>query len=336
VRSRTAVTIVLLSLLTALGCGLGSTAAVAPTQAAAVEVTDEPPTSAPEPTQAPTVTPTSLADAPTPTDAPPPPEHDLVESDTNWEPVIEEKDGVPMALVPAGCFPMGSTEEQAEAALALCNETLGDCYSTWFEDEMPQHKVCFDAPFWIDVYEVTNGQYGSSGEWSGDDLPRESVSWFDAVGYCASRGARIPTEAEWEYAARGPDGLEYPWGNDFDSTRANFCDSNCPYDWANAGFDDGNVNTAPVGSYPGGVSWVGAYDLSGNVWEWVGDWYDEDYYAASPGTNPPGSGSGDYKMFRGGSWGDLPSSVRTAYRGYINLDEANEHLGFRCAMTYQP
>jgi formylglycine-generating enzyme required for sulfatase activity len=306
VRSRAAVTTVLFSLLVTLGCGLASTA-IAPTS--------------------------ELPGQPTITSAPITDDADLVESDTNWEPVIEVIGGVPMALVPAGCFPMGSTGEEAEAALTLCNDTLGDCYLTWFEDEMPRHKICFDAPFWIDVYEVTNEQYGSSGRWAGDDLPRESITWFDAEAHCKKRGARLPTEAEWEYAARSADGLEYPWGNDFDGGRLNFCDANCPDDWMHPGFDDGYTGTAPVGTYPGGVSWVGAYDMSGSLWEWVGDWYGEGYYAVSPGTNPQGPDTGEYRVMRGGSWDDIPSSVRAAYRGYFNVDEAAEYIGFRCAMS---
>ncbi|MBN1119488.1 MAG: formylglycine-generating enzyme family protein [Anaerolineae bacterium] len=305
-RSRTAVTIVLLSLLTALGCGLGSTAVSGPSTE-------------------PTITSAPITD-----------EADLVESDTNWAPVIEEKNGVPMALVPAGCFPMGSTGEEAEAALALCNDTLGGCFLAWFEDELPRHTVCFDAPFWIDVYEVTNEQYGSSGQREGDDLPRESITWLDAQAHCESRGARLPTEAEWEYAARSADGLVYPWGDNFNGVLLNFCDQNCPENWVHVDFNDGYARTAPVGSYPGGVSWVGAYDLSGNVREWVSDWYGEDYYAASPGTNPQGPDTGDYRVLRGGSWINVPSAVSAAYRDYFGVDEADDYTGFRCALSYEP
>ena len=132
-----------------------------------------------------------------------------------------------MVLVPVGCFMMGSSDGKA--------------------DEAPVHEVCFDAPFWIDVYEVTNAQFGTSGQFDGDDRPREMMNWQRALAYCQSRGARLPTEAEWEYAARGPDSLIYPWGNAFIA-------DNVVY------FLNSENRTWDVGSRPQGVSWVGAYD----------------------------------------------------------------------------
>ena len=98
------------------------------------------------------------------------------------------------------------------------------------------------------------------------------VSWYEAEAYANWRGGRLPTEAEWEYAARGPNSLIYPWGNEFDGTKLNFCDTECTYDWRDASVDDGYEKTAPVGSYESGKSWVVAYDLAGNIWEWVADW----------------------------------------------------------------
>jgi formylglycine-generating enzyme required for sulfatase activity len=244
-----------------------------------------------------------------------------VTRNADWEPIIQDVDGVQMARVPAGCFMMGS-------------ESGGS-------DEQPVHEVCFEEPFWIDVYEVTNAQYGSSGEWSGDDLPREEVDWFDAADHCESRGARLPTEAEWEYAARGPDGLVYPWGNAFDCRMGNF-DDETEYDsYVIEGGEgcDGFVGTAPVGSFPGGVSWVGAYDLSGNVWEWVADWYDDGYYGTlpDPATNPQGPSSGDYRVLRGGSWNlNYTHLLRGADRNRYYPSIESYSLGFRCALSYQP
>jgi formylglycine-generating enzyme required for sulfatase activity len=144
------------------------------------------------------------------------------------------------------------------------------------------------------------------------------VSWDDAASYAAWTGGRLPTEAEWEYAARGPESPVYPWGNAFDGERLNFCDHNCPFDEADQSVDDGYQFIAPIGSYPEGASWVGALDMSGNVWEWVNDWYDDDYYARSPEVNPPGLDSGEFRILHGGAWGDDNQGTRAAYRGVSN------------------
>ncbi len=247
-----------------------------------------------------------------PTDTPEPltDTFEPVTRNADWEPVIETFDGIEMALVPAGCFEMGSSEG--------------------FEEESPVHDVCFEEPFWIDVYEVTNGQYGSAApsclEYSSDDnQPRVCISWMDALAHCESRGARLPTEAEWEYAARGPDNPVYPWGNDFDADNAVYLGNN-------------PGGTAPVGSKPGGVSWVGAYDLSGSVWEWVSDWYDADYYddLTDGVINPQGPDSGEYRVLRGGSWLVNAYIVRPTYRARYLPPVEGSGAGFRCAMAYQP
>ncbi len=220
----------------------------------------------------------------------------------DWTLEVREFEGVEMVLVPAGCFMMGSEDGE--------------------DNEAPVHEQCVDEPFWIDRYEVTNEQYGSSGEWSGDNLPRDSVSWFDATAHCESRGARLPTESEWEYAARGPDSLIYPWGN-------GFVEDNVVYR-----SNSGN-KTIEVGNRPGGVSWVGAYDMSGNVWEWISS-LDEDYpYNASDGRERDTEDNTDVRrVFRGGSWADFsPAGLRAAYRGMHSPGGSSSYGGFRCARS---
>jgi formylglycine-generating enzyme required for sulfatase activity len=265
-----------------------------------------------------------------------------VTRNADWTPVIQTFDGVEMVLVPPGCFRMGSTDAQIDAAMALYGQQTGNtAQREWFTDEQPVHEVCFDQPFWIDRYEVTNGQFarfggqaGRASYWTDADRPRERITWFEARDFCALRGARLPTEAEWEYAARGPDGLAYPWGDTFGGTRLNYCDRNCEYDWRDTTHDDGHRYTAPVGSYPAGVSWVGALDLSGNVWEWVADWYDSAYYSASPRVNPQGPASGTLRVLRGGSWYGLGDGVRAAFRSRLEPDDGDDYFGFRCARSY--
>jgi formylglycine-generating enzyme required for sulfatase activity len=238
-----------------------------------------------------------------------------VSVNNDWISYSEIIEGVEMNLVPAGCFMMGSSDEQIAAAIELFPEAG----VSWFADEQPAHEVCFEAPFWIDTYEVTNEQFGESGRWSEKELPRESVSWLDALAYCESRGARLPTEAEWEYAARGADSLDYPWGNEFVATNVVFSE--------NAG-----EQTNPIGSKPEGRSWVGAYDMSGNVWEWVNDWYADDYSEETL-TNPQGPERGTLKAIKGGSWSNDSMFVRPANRGMPISGMSGNVLGFRCAYT---
>lgn len=239
-----------------------------------------------------------------------------VSSNDEWTVYSEIIASVEMNLVPAGCFMMGSSDAQVAAAIEIYPEAAPD----WFADEQPAHQVCFETPFWIDTYEVTNKQYGETGHWSESELPRESVGWADALAFCESRGARLPTEAEWEYAARGPDSLDYPWGNAFFATNVVVAE--------NAG-----AQPQPVGSKAEGRSWIGAYDLSGNVWEWVSDWYREDYYTADALINPQGPASGVYKAIKGGSWSNDSIFIRPANRGMPISGMSGNVLGFRCALT---
>jgi formylglycine-generating enzyme required for sulfatase activity len=232
-----------------------------------------------------------------------------VNTNAEWTPYTRVINGVEMALVPAGCFPMGS--EDGDSA------------------DSPVHNVC-EKQYWIDVNEVTNKQSGQAApnclDWSAaDDQPRVCISWAEASDHCVSRGARLPTEAEWEFAARGPDALVYPWGNEF-----------IPFDVVYS--DNSNGRPAQIGSRQGGVSWVGALDLSGNVEEWVNDWVDAGYYGLLTDLvlHPEGPESGTERVVRGGSWGDGPLKLRSALRDSSDPSHGYLSVGFRCAMSYQP
>lgn len=256
-------------------------------------------------------------------------------------------DDMVMVAVPGGTFPMGSSQEEIDAALEMCqrNSGSGKCLRGWFENESPQHMVTVDT-YWIDRTEVTKAQYRRCVE-SGhcdavdcesdfdpkrDDQPVACVDWSHAQGYCEWAGARLPTEAEWEYAARGPEGKLFPWGDSFDPARLNYCDANCTYEWRDAGHDDGYNRTAPVGSYESGASWCGALDMAGNIWEWVQDWWAEDYYARSPAANPQGPETGTLRVARGASWFDEPYKD-VSFRAPLTPSSYRMHwVGIRCAM----
>ncbi|MBS0149602.1 MAG: SUMF1/EgtB/PvdO family nonheme iron enzyme [Nitrospira sp.] len=222
-----------------------------------------------------------------------------------------------MVLVPAGTFTRGST--------------LGD-------DEKPVRQISLNA-FRIDKYEVTVGQYAryleatemeEPPDWSVMNQPQHlrrpvvNVSWEDAVNYCKWAGKRLPTEAEWEKAARGTDGRIYPWGNEAPTRlHANYGRK----DW------DDHLALSPVGSFEAGKSPYGIYDMAGNAWEWVFDWYGLDSYKKSPEKNPIGPAKGDEKVVRGGSWLYVADFLRSAHR--FNAQPMNRQFGygFRCAKT---
>ena len=236
---------------------------------------------------------------------------------------------VEQVYVPAGSFMMGS-EDGAE-------------------NERPVHEVTLDA-FWIDQAEVTNAQYatcvahGACNQPGGyafspyintydagpeyADYPVVWVNWYDAAAFAEWAGGRLPTEAEWEYVAAGPESQVYPWGDAFDGRRLNWCDwSSCL--WPIGAADDGYDYIAPVGTYPNGASWVGALDMAGNVSELVNDWYEDDYYASSPITNPLGPNSGVGKVLRGGSWAPTSALISTTSRTYHGPSSRSDFVGFR-------
>jgi formylglycine-generating enzyme required for sulfatase activity len=217
---------------------------------------------------------------------------------------------------------MGSTPAQLEPAQDSCDRFYGDtvgCQVNFAASERPVHKVCFPKPYWIGATEITNRQYGSSSSQSaemyrGSDWPRDTVTWAQALAFCQQAGLRLPTEAEWEYAARGPDSLIYPWGNSFEPTY----------------LVSGVLAPANVGQLPAGRSWVGAYDLSGSMLEWTSDWYAS--YSAQEQVNPQGPAQGDQRVARGGSWFSFAAfQVRAAQRYPQDPRFATSIIGFRCA-----
>ncbi len=252
-----------------------------------------------------------------------------VSTNDEWTPVIREFDGIPMVLVPAGCFTMGSSDAQIEYYLTLLDRR------GLYANEQPAHQQCFSEPFWIDLYEVTNGYFGSYGFWQENDQPREMVSWLEADAYCRERGVRLPTEVEWEYAARGPDNSIYPWGNTFDGNRLNFCDINCQVPGRDPGYDDGYSSTAPVGSFPDGVSWVAAQDMAGNVWEWVSSILLPYPYDPNDGREAAiEEDRTSLRGVRGGARLDSSYVVRASNRNQRENTNYSALYGFRCARAF--
>ena len=225
---------------------------------------------------------------------------------------VNGKDGTVLVRIPAGEFEMGDGKDS-------------DC---------PKHRVTLSS-YWIGVLAVTNRQYGrfvtetshrppDNQRWNDKanaDHPVTDVDWSDATAYAEWAGLSLPTEAQWERAARGPSGLIYPWGNEWDATKCR-----------NSG-NRGSETTCPVWGYPAGVSGYGTYQQSGNVWEWCADWYGE-YDTKSPKEDPKGATGGSARVYRGGSWWHDDASIfRGANR--VRNDPATRYddLGFRLART---
>ncbi len=232
-----------------------------------------------------------------------------------WTPATASFKGVAMQRVPAGCFFMGQRDDK------LGTELGGDD---------PKHEVCLTKSFWIDQTEVSNDMFARLGgqalidtRFTGMQRPRAWITWDEAQAFCTARGGSLPTEAQWEYAARGPESLLFPWGDNDDPDKVvsygDYFDKSRPAD---------------VGSKPAGMSWVGALDMSGNVAEWVKDWYDETYVNNSPKDDPSGPEFGTVHGWRGGSY--LPISYVTLYnpawREGTNEFERSDWIGVRCIL----
>lgn len=227
-----------------------------------------------------------------------------------------------MVFIPGGEYLRGRSDDLPDAKL--------EWYPNPLKDDQPVRKIHVD-PFYLDETEVTVEAYAAFHRppptWPGGKPPKDKlktpvvdVSWTDAVAYCASKGKRLPTEAEWERAARGlADGRKYPWGDREPTSK-------------DARFDslDGPVD---VCKYP--KNGFGLCDIAGNAWEWTADWYARDYYAAAPDRNPKGPDAGMYRVLRGGSWFDVAKFLSNANRSWARPHERSPNIGFRCAKDFK-
>ena len=349
-----AIACIILISLSLSGCGAIQSAVDEKVATAVLATVAAVPTATPYPTHTPLPTLTLLPTyTPYPTYTPVPPTFTPTPGFGSSQ--ISALDGMTLRYIPGGSFEMG---ELAERGLEACLQYYTpvddeECVLEWFFNEEPVHRVTLDG-FWIDQTEVTNAQYAlcvAAGEctpprntssatrttYYGDsryaNYPVIYLDWYQAEQYCTWAGRRLPTEAEWEYAARG--GLArtlYPWGDVFNGRLANFCDANCEFTWYNPDYDDGYRDTAPVGSYP--PNGYGLFDMVGNVWEWVADWFYTTYYEFSPTVNPQGPDRGEFRVLRGGSWISDGDFLRIATRLWDAPDSWDyDTTGFRCAMT---
>ena len=308
------------------------------------------PPEAPEEALAPVTEEVVEVEAPAPVepvpDLPMPPPMESVECSADSSKLVKSKTAAApadMIYVPGGEFVMGSPP------------------GVGHPDENPARRVCVGG-YYIDRYEVTNARFkefveatgyvteaesdpdAASGrtwrtpygpESSADDAPDNPVacvSWNDANAYAKWAGKRLPTEAEWEKAARGTDGRLYPWGNEFSpgAVNMNIADVNSTQLWRNTSVDDGFKTAAPVGSFPGGRSAYGVEDMAGNVWEWCLDWWDNEYYMSGSAKDPAGPETGEAKVIRGGSWFYDAFGARATHRSYLRPEGNGSATGFRC------
>ncbi len=218
-----------------------------------------------------------------------------------------------MVALKGGCFKMGSAQGMPA--------------------EQPVHEVCL-SPFKMDKYEVTQAEFQSvmgldnPSHYSGSDLPVDSATWFEAEKYCKKLGKRLPTEAEWEYAARGGTTTHFYWGNTVKGNDANFCDKNCILNTRVVSVDDGYSGSAPPGKFSPNP--YGLHDMAGNLAEWTSDWMNENYYRSSPKDNPQGSHPTTAKVVRGGSWQSTAGFLRSSNRAAYWVKMRNYAIGFRC------
>jgi formylglycine-generating enzyme required for sulfatase activity len=249
--------------------------------------------------------------------------------------------GIAQVLVLAGTFQMGTDEADPTGELAPPDWARAELAA-----ERPQHEVAISKEYWIDTTEVTNaafqafvdaGGYTDRSLWSEKgwawladqdvtqlapncesqepDHPRVCVTWHEAEAYAAWRGGTLPTEAQWEFAARSTSSVTFPWGDEWDPSKANVVDS---------------TGTKPVGLYQAGASWVGALDMAGNAMEWVADWFSPTYYRDQVRDDPTGPSFGVKKVEKGGWWGSVPYVARSAYRHFEDPPTYQDHhIGFR-------
>jgi len=239
-------------------------------------------------------------------------------------------DGAPMVLIPAGSFTMGTDDG--------------------LPNERPAHIVMLDA-YYIDQYEVTlslyrkfleEGKHESPPTWDDEaattvgDRPAIGMRWESAAAYCRWTGKRLPTEAEWEKAARGTDGRRYPWGemqpfvDIANYNRGMWVSEAVTLVAVTSGLEGMSVRH---GLKEGGKSPFGVFHMAGNAAEWVADWYERDYYRKSPEKNPSGPMTGEKRVLRGGSWADVPAALRVTARFSAEPDFEDRTIGFRCAMN---